>query len=477
MYFRSKYWHATTVFCIGYRIVLLCCIIIAGGGFAKAQQVLTLKDALQGATANYGTLKAKAAYSNASRTAVFQAKNDYLPNLVFSAQQDYGTINGQNGPLYGFGGYGVASSGLPLPGQNWNASFGALYLANINWEFFSFGRAIEKVRTAQAVADRDVSDQRQELFQHQVRVAAAYLNLLAAQRLALSQYNNLARADTLRFVIATRARNGLIAGVDSSLANAEVSNARVEWIRAMDNEQEQANHLAVLMGVKPEKFILDTSFIAGIPAVFADAGTAGEHPLLRFYKDRVTVSDRQARYFSTFRYPAVSLFGIIQTRGSGFGSNYAVDQTAFDHNYWEGVKPTRTNYLLGMGVAWNFTSVFRVNRQVQSQKFVSQALQHEYEVVDQQIKAQQLLAENKIKNALSAYAEVPVQLKAASDAFLQKSVLYKNGLGTIVEVTQALYALNRAETNRDITYNNIWQSLLIKAAATGDLSLFLNELK
>lgn len=458
------------------KIVLLCWMT-AKADILKAQEMLTLKQALETASAKYAAIKAKTAYSNASMAAVRQAKNDYLPNLVFSAQQDYGTINGQNGPLYGFGGYAVASSGLPLPNQNWNAAFGALYLANINWEFFSFGKAIEKIRTAQSVAERDVSDQKQELFQHQVKVAAAYLNLLAAQRLSLSQYNNLARADTLRFVITARAKNGLIAGVDSSLATAEVSNARVEWIRAMDNEQEQANQLAVLMGIKPEKFVLDTSFIAGIPSVFADTDTVASHPILQFYKNRVTVSDQQARYYNTFKYPSFSLFGIIQTRGSGFGSNYAVDQSAFNHNYFEGIKPNRTNYLLGVGVVWNFTAVFRVNQQVLSQKFISQALQHEYEMVDQQIKAQQLLAENKIRNALSAYSEMPLQLKAAGDAFLQKSVLYTNGLGTIVEVTQALNVLNRAETNRDIIYNNVWQSLLIKAAASGDLSMFLNELK
>jgi hypothetical protein len=66
-------------------------------------------------------------------------------------------------------------------------------------------------------------------------------------------------------------------------------------------------------------------------------------------------------------------------------------------------------------------------------------------------------------------------MKAASDAYLQRSVLYKNGLTTIVEVTQALYTLNRAETDRDISNNNVWQALLLKAAASGDFSLFLNE--
>jgi outer membrane protein TolC len=123
----------------------------------------------------YGTIRAKNNYAQASSQLVEQAKRDYLPNLVIAAQQDYGSINGQNGPLYGFGGLAASSSGLPLPTQNWNAAFGALYLANINWEFFAFGRADQKIKLAKVTATKDEKDFGQELFQHKIKVAAAYL--------------------------------------------------------------------------------------------------------------------------------------------------------------------------------------------------------------------------------------------------------------------------------------------------------------
>ncbi|HKG67904.1 MAG TPA: hypothetical protein VKA92_03475, partial [Segetibacter sp.] len=85
------------------------------------------------------------------------------------------------------------------------------------------------------------------------------------------------------------------------------------------------------------------------------------------------------------------------------------------------------------------------------------------------------LAGSRIKNALQNFYEVPVEVKAASDAYLQKSVLYKNGLTGIIDVTQALYTLNRAETDRDIAYNNVWQALLYKAAVSGDFGIFIKE--
>jgi len=88
-----------------------------------------------------------------------------------------------------------------------------------------------------------------------------------------------------------------------------------------------------------------------------------------------------------------------------------------------------------------------------------------------------VLADQRIANSMQSVAEVPVQYKAASDAYLQKSVLYKNGLTNIVDVQQAQYALNRAEADLNVAYINVWQSLLLKAAASGDFDLFVKQVK
>src|SRR5450631_2819171 len=65
-------------------------------------QVLSLKLAVQTAMSNYGTIRAKSNYVKASQANVLEARREYLPDLSISTQQDYGTVNGQNGPTYGF---------------------------------------------------------------------------------------------------------------------------------------------------------------------------------------------------------------------------------------------------------------------------------------------------------------------------------------------------------------------------------------
>lgn len=444
---------------------------------SKSQNVLTLPVAVQTAVQNYGTIKAKQNYAKASATEVTEAKRENLPNLNFGAEQAFGTVNQNYGPLYALPG-AAFSSGPVTSTPNSNAGFGSLYLSNINWDFFAFGRAREKVKTAQAAANRDTKDWQQEIFQQQIKVAATYLNLLAAQRLIESWRKNLYRTDTLRNVVVTRAKHGLNPGVDSAQANAEVANAKISLTNAIDFEQEQSNLLAQLLGVPSQNFTLDTVFVSNIPAELTDTSILqlNNHPVLQWYKSRIALSNEQEKYLGTYSYPTFSLFGVLQAKGSGFGNNYAQNLHDYSTGYWNGANPTTGNYLTGVSVTWNFTQTLRVSQQTKAQKFVTEGLQGEYTLADQQLMAQWELSKTKISNALDNYFLAPVQVKAAAQAYLQKVILYKHGLTNLVDVTQAAYVLTRAETDRDIAYSNVWQALLLRAAAAGDFNLFINKL-
>lgn len=443
----------------------------------SAQETLTLPQALELGVKNYGTIRSKEFQAQASQYALSQSRREYLPNVVLSAQQVYGTINGQNGPAYGFGGFGVASSGLPLDHQNWNAAFGALYLANVNWEVYTFGRAKGRIEVARAGVEISRNDLAQEQFQHQVRVAAAYLNVLGTQRLAEAQRKNLARAQVFQRAVAARAKGGLVAGVDSALANAEVANAKISLLRALDLQQEEQKKLVFLIGSNNNDIQLDSSFVFESPAVnVSDSSKLAAHPVIQFYQSRVDQTLAQLKLGRKSYFPSLNLVGVFQTRASGFEPGYIQDQTAFSHSYSTGVKPTRSNYLIGLGLTWNLTGIVRTSAQVKSLNYLNLAAQTDMQLAKDQISTQLQIAETKFSNAIQIRQEAPIQVQSATDAYTQKSALYRNGLTTIVDVTQTLYTLNRAETDRDLAFINVWQSLLLRAAATGDLNLFTNEL-
>jgi outer membrane protein TolC len=445
--------------------------------YSMGQATLTMAEALEAGVNNYGAIRAKSFQLESSRNSSAQARRDYVPNVVLSAQQVYGTVNGQNGPLYGFGGFAAASSGLPLPEQNWNAGFGALYLANVNWEVFSFGRARGRVRVADAAVNTADDDLAQERFQHQVRVAAAYLNALGSRRIVKAQQKNLERAQVIQKDIVARAKGGLRPGVDSAQANAEVAAAKIALMRAADIQQEQEQNLAFLIGVSYHDIQLDTSFVASIPAVTVnDTTTNTVHPTINFFQSRFNQSLQQLRLGKASYYPSVNFVAIFQTRASGFAQTYAQDQSRFTNSYSAGIKPTISNYLVGVGLVWNLTTIYRTNAQVQALKYNTLAMEADLKFARDQLKTQSEIADARLVRAVQIQQQVPVQVSSAADAYTQRSALYKGGLTNLVDITQAMYTLNRAESDRDLAYINVWQALLLKAAATGDLSLFINQL-
>jgi outer membrane protein TolC len=396
---------------------------------------LTLTEALQIAAANYQLLQAKQNYARASAEAIQTAKKDALPDFTLAAQNAYGTLNGMNGLTSGLNGITAITAGPVLASQSGAAAFGALYLSNINWNIFSFGLQRSNVAAARGQYNRDLADLEQEKFQ----------------------------------------QHGLNPGVDSSIANSELSRARLSLTDAINYEQNQANQLSVQMGVRPQSFSLDTGFVTQLPKNIAAQAqvTISQHPILQFMDSRVKANDLMAVYIHKTSLPRFSLFGVGQERGSGFGSNYALNPSDYSTSYFKGVNPTGANYLLGVGVTWNITDLTKAKSRVISQRYLSAAFRNEYNLEENQLLNQDSLANQQISNALTKYREAPFQLKSAQDAYQQKAALYENGLTNIVDVAQTLYSLNRAETDSDIACNAVWQALLYKALSLGDMSLFL----
>lgn len=440
------------------------------------QQALSLEEAVNTGVSNYQSIRAKQHYVQSSSSLVKNARNEYLPNVILSVQHNYGTVNGQFGPLSGVGGLGVASAGPSYSDQSWNAAFGALYLINTNWEVFTFGRVRSNIQLANVQVRRDSADLLQEQFVHRVKIAGSYLTLLIAQRLGNNAQSNLDRAMAVLESVRARTRTGLNAGVDSSLANAEVSRARLALIEARNNEQQIGNQLAQLLNTPPADFVLDTIFFHRIPTEFNSPVLPEENPQVKFYKARIDQSTAAERFLKKGTMPSLSLFGAFQSRASGFDYNYSPEfPDRYSKSYSDGIRPDRSNYVVGLSLAWNLMSPWKVKQRVNAQEFITAAYQSEYDLIVTQLKDQLVLYDQRIGNSLQSVREVPLQYKAASDAYLQKSVLYKNGLTNIVDLQQALYILNRAETDMSVAYINVWQALLLKAAASGDFDLFINQ--
>lgn len=439
-------------------------------------QTLTLPDAIRLALDNYESIKAKQSYIKASKAKIQESKRDYLPELKLSAQQSYGTINAQNGPMHGFGGLGVASSSVALAENNWNAAFGALYLANVSWDFFTFGQVTNKIKLAKIGSQKREAELEQELFQHQIKVIGAYLNLLAMQRLVAVQESNVIRAEVVLKTVLSLTDNELKPKVDASQARAELSNAKILLIHANEKESELAKQLALLIGLPYQTFQLDSHLIELQPYLSAGQEVNLNHPLLMVKQRNIDLNVRQSKLLKSEYFPRISLFGVIQGRGSGFEYNYPQNNNAYSRKYSDGIKIDRSNYLVGVGMTWSVSSLFRNRSKVNHQRFATQALQEEYKLLKRELTTEVELADDKIGYALEHKQESPIQVEAATVAYNQQLALYSNGLTNISDLAQASYTLNRAESDLEIAAINVWQALLLKASATGELNLFMDAI-
>ncbi|MBD1422302.1 TolC family protein [Sphingobacterium chuzhouense] len=453
-------------------VSLVCAVGL--NGFA---QTLKLEDALQRSIERYDKIKSKQRVLSASeQNTVFQ-KQQYLPDVTLSAQQSYGTVNMLHGSMYAYGGLASASTSMPLAEQNWNAAFGSLYFANVNWNMFTFGRIKSQVALGSKKEQTAKADVEQEIFQHQIKVSAAYLNLLASQRIKYVQQKNTERAVVFFEMTDTRAKSGLIPEVDAELAKAEVSNAKSLQIKSYDKELEFSKQLAVLLDDEFKTYQLDSLYSTTLPS----RGLANlndevsKHPLLQLQQSKINESLQSEEMLKSNKRPTLSAFGVVQGRGSGFDWNYAQDNSAYTSSYLKGVGIDRSNYLLGFSLSWNLTNIYRSGTKVKEQQFLTQALQQDFDLFKKELNAQTKMAYAQLNNAQENFEETKVQLSAAELAYKQHTALYENGLTTLVDYTQALYSLNRAEIDYEIAQNNVWQALLLLASARGDLGVFIQQ--
>ena len=129
--------------------------------------------------------------------------------------------------------------------------------------------------------------------------------------------------------------------------------------------------------------------------------------------------------------------------------------------------------MVGLALTYNIIDLIHQNDKVAIQHYQSESYRED-------VVQQQYLLENQLRQAdiaigaaLATEKEVPVQLKAAQDAFAQKSAQYNAGLANITELTEASYLLYKAETDEVEASSNLLNTLLQKSVTNNTLNTFL----
>ncbi|GLU52602.1 TolC family protein [Dyadobacter frigoris] len=443
-------------------------------------KTLSLTEAVNLAVENYPSVKIKAAEIQATQAESNAQLMSYnRPTLSFQAQALFATSNQVRGTSFPNGGTAISSTGsIKVNGYSADAVWSSFSTILGSYKIASFGKkradeTMYRVGTEQARADYD-----REIFDQKARAADAYLMALVYQDAVQVQQKNLERTQQFFNVIQATAKAGLRPGVDSSMATAELSKATLLLLESQRLAKDQKIKLAQLLGGGSSDFqLVADRFNRSLPnqSPVVSELNASEHPLLQYYQKRIGFSEAKAISIRKSYLPSIMAVGALWGRGSGISDKTDADGN-FNYNAsLSGLRFRAYNYMAGVSTLWNISDVFRTRQQTKAQQFLTESYQQGYNQMQIQLQGELESADLQYSAALQTVTQAPVQLSAAQDAYNQADARYKAGLSTILELTQAVTLLNRAEIDQIVAHNNVWRALLQKAAANGNINGFLSQ--
>lgn len=438
-------------------------------------QSMTLNQVVDQSVRQYPFLKARQAEVSSAERRLQASRTELLPSVIVQDQYDYATSNSLNNSFFPNEGTAISTSGGVRPVAVSQASFGSYTSAVIEWRAMTFGRVNANIGVAKADLQRSQADLENEVFQHQVRTIDAYLMLLINQKLVQIQQSNLERAQTFKRVVDAGVSSGMRAGVDSALATAESVRARLLLLESQQREQVQRLRLSELAGQLQNNMRVDSmGFYTSLPNnAFLSDSLSPKNPTLRLFESQITLSAARSLATQRSSMPVIALVGAGNARGSGFSNQGDL----FQPNQLNGLGYQVGNYLVGVVARWNLTNIVRVRQDYRADQFLVERSRQLFNTQRLQITRQYQEAETQYQVALEQARQAPIQLRAARQAFNQARSRYESGLTDLPTLLQSVLTLNRAEVDGYVAVSNVWRFLLLKAAAEGDLSLFMNQVR
>jgi outer membrane protein TolC len=372
------------------------------------------------------------------------ARFNRLPEFKLNAQANLGTNNNLPG---GYFSYGVVPSNSKVRTEgNSSTILTDLGIASVNYTLYDFGENNALQQVAASNVEVEKAKYNQSKYQLQAMAIDNYLQWQRTEEFMAIQLLHIQRNKEIQRSITVLAKSGIKPGVDTSIAEAEISKLRLNYVELKGQRQQYKLMLSALANVPIEQLQVDTNYINRVVALnqailpAADSAMAS-HPLLSYYNSLYQNSLYRERLVKKSYLPTVSLQGAVWGRGSSVNAR---DEFS---NLSKGFGFQRGNYLVGVGITYDLFDLKRKQVQLKTQQASTNYAEKEFQ-------RQQLLLnlnENKVDAQLvtagERLQEIPHQLAAAQAAYRQQLSLYKNGLTTILELNTALEVLYRAETD------------------------------
>lgn len=222
----------------------------------------------------------------------------------------------------------------------------------------------------------------------------------------------------------------------------------------------------------PDTFVLSPSVLQNNSLVPQTDNVISNHPLLELYQQQYELQQADNNTISKKYLPRLGLVGAAWIRNSGISPS-----GVYPDNLAEGMPYSRSNYLFGLTLTYNVFDLKHRHDELMEGRYQAEAKQHGLQTQQLSLNAMMQQANSTYSTTLEKLKEWPVELSALRQAYGQQLALYKAGLNTLLEVTNAQYALLQAETNYVITQDALLQLMFIRAGLAGQLDNYLQNFK
>jgi len=434
---------------------------------AQKTPVYSLGALVDSARRHLPLLLEKQALVESARAGITEAKDAFLPQLNVVEELSVGSANDLTGPFLPVPGVVHSIAGSINAASNYQAVTGNMASLYGQYDLVTFGLKDARVANARAYAGLTQADLAKARYLVSWDISRLYFNILSHRyQLAVDQ-EDVRRHDSMYTISTALTGSGVNPGVDSSLARAGLSRTRVRYNEALGELNRLQDQLAYLTGISNPGIGMDTS--TAVPTLALPEENL--NPLLDYFAKQKQQYDAQEQLARKSYLPRVVLGAGGWARGSSIQYSNVYESPG------EGLGYQRLNYLAGVGLTYDlFNGVHRRDR---LNVLTQQVQAADYAMQQQQLslRNQQVQADESIRTARANLDELPAQLQAATSAYQTKLAQYRAGIINLVDVLTAAFELTEAQTGYIQTLNEWYTASLDKAAATGNLDLFIQTIK
>jgi len=309
----------------------------------------SLTQLVDAATQHLPILLQKKALVNSAKAGVADARHSFLPSLNAIDELNVASANSLPGAYTSFGIIPSVSSSVRSQ-NNYQAATGDIAILYSQYDLINFGLRKATVQNAQAVVGIQQADMNMETYVVKQQISKLYFDILKNKYQLGVDAQNILRYVSIDTVIGALTKSGIRAGVDSSLAQAELSKARVSYNQRLGTLGQLTQQLAYLTGIPADQVTIDTAgrqYSVPDPTLSNTSSTPESNPLIAYYLKEKQYYQSEETLVKKSYLPKILLTGGAWGRGSSIDYNDQYKSLA------TGVGYQRFNYMVGLTFAYD----------------------------------------------------------------------------------------------------------------------------